>query len=100
MFPVLCAIYVPTRSVAVMIPAKTQCPTHWTLEYVGYLMTEHHGHGRSLYECVDKDAESVPGLNACSDLRAIFYLVEPYCNGISCAPYDDEKELTCIVCTR
>ena len=57
--------YVATRSVAVMIPAKTQCPTHWTLEYVGYLMTGHHNHvSRTMYECVDKDSESVPGLNA------------------------------------
>ena len=31
---------------------------------------------------------------------AYFALVEPLCNGLSCAPYDDEKELTCVVCTR
>ena len=97
-----CAVcYVATRSAAVMIPAKTQCPTHWTPEYVGYLMTQRHDHaGRTMYECVDKDAESVAGLNAASDPRAIFYLVEPYCNGLSCPPYDEEKELTCIICTR
>ena len=61
-----CAVcYVATRSVAVMIPAKTRCPTHWTLEYIGYLMAEKQVHaGRSMYECVDKDPESVPGLNA------------------------------------
>ena len=34
--------YVATRSVAVMVPAKTQCPTDWTVEYVGYLMSENH----------------------------------------------------------
>ena len=97
-----CAVcYVANRSVAVMIPAKTQCPTHWTLEYVGYLMTQYHNNGgRSMYECVDKDPESVPGLNAYSDPRAFFQMVEPYCNGLSCAPYYDEKELTCVVCTH
>ena len=97
-----CAVcYVATRSVAVMIPAKTQCPTNWTLEYIGYLMSEWHGrNGRSMYECVDKDPESIPGLNGDSNPKAIFHLVEPYCNGLSCPPYDDEKELTCAVCTR
>ena len=97
-----CAVcYVATRSVSLMIPAKTQCPTLWTLEYIGYLMSEHHNNaGRTMYECVDKDPESVPGLNAYSDPRAFFYLVEPYCNGLSCPPYDAEKELTCVVCTR
>ena len=97
-----CAVcYVATRSVAVMTPAKTQCPTHWTLEYIGYLMTERVGAGgRTTYECVDKDPESVPGLNADSRPATYFNPVEPYCNGLSCAPYDDEKELTCVVCTH
>ena len=96
-----CAVcYVATRSVSVMIPAKTQCPTHWTLEYIGYLMSEYHDAGRTMYECVDKDPESVPGLNGNSDPRAFFNLVEPYCNGLSCPPYDAEKELTCVVCSR
>ena len=93
--------YVSTRSVSVMIPAKTQCPTHWTLEYIGYLMTEYRNHdGRTMYECVDKDPESVPGLDGHSDPTVYFDLVEPYCNGLSCPPYDAEKELTCVVCTR
>ena len=97
-----CALcYVPTRSVAVMIPAKTQCHANWTLEYIGYLMSEAYSFdGRAMYECVDKDPESVPGLNSESNPRAFFMLVEPYCNGVSCPPYDAEKELTCAVCTR
>ena len=97
-----CAVcYVATRNGAVMIPAKTRCPTHWTLEYIGYLMAERHSHaGHSTYECVDKDPESVFGLNAYNTPLAHFYLVVPYCSGLSCAPYDDEKELTCVVCTR
>ena len=87
-----CAVcYVATRSVAVMVPAKTQCSTDWTVEYVGYLMSENHRVFRTTYECVDKNPESVPGLNAHSRPTAFFELVEPLCNGLSCAPYDDEK---------
>ena len=97
-----CALcYVSTRSVAVMIPAKTHCPTNWTLEYIGYLMTQYYNHNsRTMYECVDKNPESVPGLNAGSDPRAFFEPVEPSCNGLSCPPYDAGKELTCALCTR
>ena len=97
-----CAVcYVATRSVSLMIPAKTQCPTLWTLEYIGYLMTGQFNHvGRTTYECVDKNPESVPGLNGHSSPTAFFLLVEPQCNGLSCPPYDAEKELTCAVCTR
>ena len=50
-----CAVcYVATRSVSVMVPAKTQCPIQCTLEYIGYLMTQYYNQGgRSMYECVD-----------------------------------------------
>ena len=97
-----CAVcYVATRSVAVMIPAKTQCPTNWTLEYIGYLMSEYYNHdSRTMHECVDKDPESILGQNDCSSPRAFFHPIEPTCYGLSCPPYDDEKELTCAVCTR
>ena len=96
-----CAVcYAATRCVALMIPAKTQCPTNWTLEYDGYLAADYYNHDRTMYECVDKAPESVPGLNAGSNPRALLYLVEPNCNGLSCPPYDAGKELTCAVCTR
>ena len=98
-----CAVcYVAIRSVAVMIPAKTQCPTNWTLEYVGYLMSEWYNlNGRSMYECVDKDPECLPGLRSDNTPRdGRFHLVEPYCDGLECPPYDAEKELACAVCTR
>ena len=36
---VSCAVcYASTRVAVTMIPAKTQCPSTWTLEYSGYLM--------------------------------------------------------------
>ena len=96
-----CAVcYTATRDTVVMIPANLHCPTHWTVEYTGYLMTEHHSHRRSTYECVDKDPESVSGLDAGSGDNAFFYHVEPHCTGLSCPPYDDQKELTCVVCSR
>ena len=34
-----CAVcYASTRVAVIMIPAKTQCPSTWTLEYSGYLI--------------------------------------------------------------
>ena len=97
-----CAVcYAATRGTVLMVPAKTQCPTDWTREYYGYLMSNNRVNtGRSTYECVDKDPESVPGLNADSSPSSFIDLTEPYCNGFSCPPYDAQKELTCAVCTR
>ena len=84
-----------------MIPAKTRCPSTWTLEYSGYLMSERglSDRQRTMYECVDKNPDSVPG--SVSDANgALFYHVEASCNGMLCPPYDAQKELTCAVCTK
>ena len=95
-----CAVcYVPTRAAMIMIPAKTQCPTSWTIEYVGYLMTEYYNSARSVFSCVDKDAQSIPG-GVGNENGALFYHVEATCSGILCPPYDTERELTCAVCTK
>ena len=97
-----CAVcYVPGREISLMIPAKTQCPTSWTKEYYGYLMTAYKGsdHYRTTYECVDKDPEAVSG-SVGDQNGALFYHVEANCNGMPCPQYDPEKELTCVVCTK
>lgn len=94
-----CAVCSTTRSKLLMIPAKSDCPTNWTLEYNGYLMTEYYNHNRNSFECVDKDPDSIPG-SAANINGALFYHVEATCNGIHCPPYDPQKELTCAVCTK
>ena len=96
-----CAVCaVSTREMVLMIPAKTSCPTSWTREYYGYLMSGHRGHdGRFMYTCVDRGQESLPGSHA-NDNGALFYHVEANCNGMACPPYDPQKELTCVVCTK
>jgi len=39
--PAPCAVcYVGGRSTILMIPARTQCPDGWTIEYAGYLASE------------------------------------------------------------
>ena len=100
-----CAVcYVATRLVALMIPAKVDCPPSWTREYYGYLMTEYHGssnniHGRTMFECVDKTPNSVPGSVADTN-GPTFHYVEATCDGMLCPPYETTKELNCAVCTK
>ena len=96
-----CAVcYAPTQETVVMIPAQLSCPSSWTREYYGYLMTERYNYHRSTFECVDQSPESVPGSLASTD-GALFFHVEVKCNhGIPCPPYDAQKEVTCVVCTK
>ena len=95
-----CAVCnVPTKSTVIMIPAKTTCPSGWTREYYGYLMSERITERRTMYECVDISMESIPGSQNHID-GGHFWHVEAHCNGMACPPYDSEKELTCAVCSK
>ena len=96
-----CAVcYTSARETVVMIPARITCPLSWTKEFQGYLMAEHHGHHRSTFQCVDQSPQSVPGSIANIN-GALFYHAEVQCGyGIPCPPYDAQKEVTCVVCTK
>ena len=97
-----CAVcYASARVAVTMIPAKTRCPSTWTLEYSGYLMSTKapDSHYRTMFECVDKNPDSVSG-SAPNHDGAVFYHTEASCNGMPCPPYDPQKELTCAVCTK
>ena len=40
-----CAVcYSSTKTVKLMIPARITCPSSWTIEYKGYLMTDYYTH--------------------------------------------------------
>ena len=58
-----CAVcYASTRVAVTMILAKTRCPSTWTLEYSGCLMSAAQGsHYHTMFECVDKFQDFVPG---------------------------------------
>ena len=102
-----CAVcYTPHRTTMLMIPAKLSCPSNWIREYQGYLMsaTSKCGYAdkRTMFECVDRNPDTVPrngGDNGPSG-AAVFYHNEAACSGLSCPPYDPEKELMCVVCTK
>ena len=97
-----CAVcYASTRETVIMIPARVSCPSSWTREYYGYLMGNWYGNEHpTMFECVDRYPQSVPGSIADTN-GALFYHVEVKCNvGIPCPPYDKQKEVTCVVCTK
>ena len=94
-----CAVcHVTTRETVLMIPAKASCPTSWTEEYVGYLMSGREGRSRSTFVCVDRDQESLAGTGRNND-GAVFYHAEVDCTNLPCPPYNNGQELNCVVCT-
>ncbi len=93
-----CAVCITERTNKIMIPGKFNCPPLWTREYYGYLMTEQQANYRNSFECVDVEAEAVPGSGSGTS-GALFYFAEARCTGLACPPYVEGHELTCVVCT-
>jgi hypothetical protein len=100
-----CAVcHVSTRPAVLMIPARTSCPSTWTREYYGYIMTSYRGTGRGrlMFECIDEDQETLTGSTDADVNGGVLHHVEADCGaaGLSCPPYNQEKEINCVVCTK
>ena len=92
--------FVKSRGSMLMMPARNDCPSGWTEEYHGYLMTEYYSHAHSKdFICLDGDPEYVPGSQA-SRNGALLYPVQGRCGSLPCLPYVEGRELTCAVCTK
>ena len=89
----------PTKARAIVIPAKTVCPLTWTREYYGYLMSERYNHHRSSYTCIDVDPEVIPGEESSTN-PSLLYITVTDCDGLPCPPYENQRMLSCVVCTK
>ena len=92
--------FVESRGSMLMMPARNDCPSGWTEEYHGYLMTAYYNQkNQKDFICVDEDAEYVSGSGANKN-GALLYSVEGQCGSLPCGPYVSGRELTCAVCTK
>ncbi|XP_064604573.1 short-chain collagen C4-like [Liolophura sinensis] len=95
-----CAVcYTPGRPSHVMIPARLECPSGWTVEYLGFLMAAHTTHKRTEYVCVDQDPDTHPGTSDSVNAH-LLYTVEAACSPLPCPNYVAGYEVTCVVCTK
>ena len=95
-----CAVcFVPSRATTLMIPAKNVCPSSWTREYYGYLTAEASNHHRSSLNCVDINPDVIGG-DVNDTNGALFYYVSAECTALNCPPYEQNRILSCAVCTR
>jgi len=84
------------RSAMVMIPSHYECPAGWHKEYSGYIMRKYHNYeGSSMYNCVDKSLEQIPGSGGSQGGHEIYTVYSVCGYHIPCR----STELTCVVCT-
>ncbi|PVD19679.1 hypothetical protein C0Q70_20169 [Pomacea canaliculata] len=97
----VCAVcFVKTRSVNIMIPGTNKCPTGWSSEYTGLLMSGYDGHaGSTEFICVDSKLEGRNSSSANNNGR-LLYLVAGYCGSLPCPPYLNNYILQCVFCSK
>ena len=82
-----------------MFPARVTCPDiAWTKQYQGYLMSSRKNQFCAEDLCVDEAFER-DGRRR-NDNGFLLYPVEPQCRSLRCPPYEEARELACVVCTN
>ena len=93
--------YAENRGVKLMIPASASCPSSWTVEYRGFLMTSHDGHKRNnVYECLDENAENIPNSQHNTNGALFYHVVGSCAPGVPCPPFQKSRVISCVVCTK
>ena len=86
------------KSTTVMIPARNDCPTGWSLEYHGYLLSSHHATDKNSQSlCLDYNME---GLNRTGDGGHHLYRVGVDAGYGLPSSFPSARELTCAVCNK
>ena len=97
-----CALcYTTTKSTSFVLPGRYTCPSGWSAEYSGYIMTEWTGNnrgGRRDTICVDQDAEAAATKGSAH--ASMLFLMQVTCVGLDCPPFNSQKPLTCAVCSK
>lgn len=84
-----------------MIPGRSTCYPGWTRQYHGYLAAGHENQNSATqFICVDEHPDTLYGGQGGTMDGRIISGVRAKCGSLQCPPYHDEKELTCVVCTK
>jgi len=93
-----CAVCrVENASTMLMVPGTTVCPSGWTQQYWGYLVSEYYGHNTSEWVCLN-NTPVIFG-SATNSNGKLWYPTEAEICALR-APYIANREITCSVCTR
>ena len=88
------------KSITLMIPGNTTCPSTWTTEYKGYLMAD--SRKKTQFICVDENAEGHgDSVSQNHDIGTLEYVSAkwPTCFSKNCGMYDSKDGFKCVVCS-
>ena len=90
-------------SSVIMIPAKTTCPTGWTVQYSGVLTADANwpDHTGREFLCVDGNPEYMTEGARMKDYNGhLFFPVRAVCGSLPCPPYSNQQLVSCAVCSK
>lgn len=88
------------KSMTLMIPGNTTCPSGWKTEYRGYLMAD--SRKKTQFICVDESAEGHGDSNSQNHNIGTLEFVSakwPTCFSKECGVYDIKDGFRCVVCS-
>ena len=86
------------KSTTVMIPARNDCPTGWSLEYHGHLLSSHYATDKKSQSlCFD---DNIEGLNPTGTSGHHLYRVGVDVGYGLPSSFPSARELTCAVCSK
>ena len=95
-----CAVCeVQGRALVLMIPAKRTCPSGWTLEYDGWLASQHSSSRGSDFVCISSGMEAADGGSANQNAGQL-WVVKAKSGALPSPPYINNYLINCIVCTK
>ena len=93
-----CAVcLVDGASETMMVPGTTVCPSGWTLRYWGYLMGNHYTQLKNETVCINNSPLQLGVNSDCNGF--LLYPTETELGSLT-APYVQNREVTCVVCTK
>ena len=100
-YNVPCAVCLVPRKLLFMMPGTNECADGWTTEYVGQITAEatREDRHRGEFVCMDDDAEIAP-YNNLEEGGVFMYPAQVRCGSLPCLPYEENKDLLCVVCSR
>lgn len=85
------------RQYSMTVHGSTSCPSGFSADYIGYLMSDKHDHYRRKYTCVDQAPEKTGSSR--NENGALLYIVETESGGHAIPGYSQYYEVTCAHCT-
>jgi len=98
-----CSVCYVSRPAVVMLPAVISCPVNWRLEYLGFLMSQStSSQTRTEFICVDTVLHQSPltCIDGCNPAGQLFPVQAQCETGLGCTQYQNEENLSCVVCSR